>query len=215
MPISTSILELADITAAAVTLDLEADFAGKYAHDQKRIQAQTLRGVVAALGETTSAAIAQVESFVTVADVAADLDATFLQLSDSGGTVGVWIDVDDSGTLIPAGAGALTRDIEVTGVVTGDPANTVAIAVAAAIHADAEFTAAAVGNVVTVTQVTAGIVADGVDGDTLFTTFTVITDGAAVELIPETTLEQSARRQPEDPRETTIIQSRIHGAAGF
>lgn len=126
-------------------------------------------------------AIAQVEIITCVADVSDSLDGTFFQLSDSAGTVGVWIDVDNSGTTIPAGASALDRvgGIEVTGVVTDDTAAAVATAVASAINADSEYTATAVGDTVIVVQATGGDVGDFVDGDTGFTG-TVHTNGSNV-----------------------------------
>lgn len=121
--------------------------------------------------------VAQIETFTTVADVADSLDGTFFQLSDEDGTVGIWIDTDDSGTTIPAGASALDRALEVTTIATNDTAEDVATKVAAVINADSKFSASAVGAVVTVTHATAGAVGDGVDGDTGFTAFTVTTNG--------------------------------------
>lgn len=99
----------------------------------------------------------EITSITTVADVAGSLDGDYFLLHDSGGSVGVWFDVDDNGTVIPAGAAAATRAIEITTVVTGDSANTVATKVAAILNADAQYTATATTNVITVTDVATGL----------------------------------------------------------
>lgn len=133
----------------------------------------------APLGKIRAAggATAQVETFTTRADATDDLDGTFFVLYDEDGSVGVWIDVDDGGTTIPAGAAALSRAIEVTGVVTDDTAADVATAVASAINADSKFVSSGSGAVVTVTHATAGAVADGEDGDATFTAFVTTVNG--------------------------------------
>lgn len=125
--------------------------------------------------------VAQIETFTTVADASDSLDGKYLQLSDEDGTVGFWIDTDNSGTAEPAGSAALDRSVEITTIATDDTDETVATLVAAAINADSKFSAAAVGAVVTVTHATAGAVADGADGaaPTGFTSFTVTTNGTS------------------------------------
>lgn len=210
MPITTTTLELADITAAAATLDKEADAAGSIDHERKRLQAQTLRGVVDALTNEIAAGTAQVETVTTVADVASSLDGTYFQLSDEDGTVSVWIDVGDSGTTIPGGASALDRAIEVTGVVADDSADSVATAVASAIDGDSKFSASAVGSVITVTHATKGDVADGADGDAGFS-FAVTTQGADAS----DALYQTSIREVPEIREETDIHRRIVKEAGF
>jgi len=92
----------------------------------------------------------EISKITTVADVADSLDGKYFLLYDKSGSVGVWIDVDNSGTGAPAGALAAARQIEVTGVVTDDTAAAVAAAVQAAIDADSQFTATVSSNVVTV-----------------------------------------------------------------
>ena len=140
----------------------------------------TITGVLASDDSFNTNNVAQIETFTTRADVADNLDGKWFQLSDEDGTVGVWIDTDDSGTTIPAGAAALDRAIEVTLVATGDTAIAVATAIVTAITADIKFTATNGGgtlSVVTITHATAGAVADGADGDATFTAFTVTTNG--------------------------------------
>jgi len=123
------------------------------------------------------AAVAQIEVFTTIPDVASNLDGTYMQLSDEDGTVGVWIDVGDTGTTIPAGASALDRGLECTGISADDTANAVATAIASTINGDSKFAASAVGPIVTVTHATAGNVGNGAAGTTVFTTFAVSTPG--------------------------------------
>jgi hypothetical protein len=84
-----------------------------------------------------------------VADDSDDLDGTFFTLPDEVGTVGFWIDTDDSGTSAPT-TGA-DRDVEISTIVTDDDDETVASKIAAVINADSKFSAVAVGAVVTVT----------------------------------------------------------------
>lgn len=127
--------------------------------------------------EETTAAVAEISRYTTVADVSASLDATFFILSDDIGTVGFWFDVNDSGTTIPAGASAAARNIEITGVTTNMTAAQVAAVVQAAIDADSKFSATALGADVTVTDATAEARTDGNAGDTGFT-FLALTQGA-------------------------------------
>jgi hypothetical protein len=98
----------------------------------------------------------EVTELRAVADIAASLDGKFFILPDAAGSVGVWIDVDNSGTAAPAGATACTRAIEITTVATGDDAATVAAAIAAALDADAAFSASAAGSLVTITDAAIG-----------------------------------------------------------
>lgn len=127
----------------------------------------------------TDVATAQIETVTCVADVADSLDATFFQLADASGTVGIWIDTDNSGTTIPGGASALDRAIEVTDVVTGDTATAVGAAVASAINADGSYGATADTGVVTITHAATGVRTAGVDGNAGFA-HAVSTVGRAV-----------------------------------
>lgn len=103
-----------------------------------------------------------------VADDNDDLDGTYFVLPDDAGTVGFWIDTDDSGTSAPS-TGA-DRDVEITTIATDDDAETVATKVAAAINADSKFSATASGAVVTVTLAAYGPTSDSFGaGDAGFT----------------------------------------------
>lgn len=90
-------------------------------------------------------------------------------LSDSAGTVGVWIDEDNAGTTIPDEAAACDRAIEITTLVTGDTAAQRATKIAAVLEADAEFTASSSGNLITLTDRATGSRTAAADGDTGFT----------------------------------------------
>lgn len=125
--------------------------------------------------------IEQQYTIKTVTDTSGSLDGLYFVLSDSDGGVAFWIDVDDSGTLIPAGASAEPRAVEITTIATGDVAATVATNVAAAIDADSKFSATASGDVVTVTASAAADIADWADGDTTFT-FTKCQEGGSLDL---------------------------------
>jgi len=102
-------------------------------------------------------------------DSSGSLDRTTFVINDQNGSVGVWIDVDDSGSAIPPDALAADRAIEVTGVSTDDSPGNVAAAVAAALTNDPEFSATAVGSVVTANDAAQGSRADAADVDTGFT----------------------------------------------
>jgi len=121
----------------------------------------------------------EITSITTVADVAGSLDGKYFRINDEDGSVGVWIDVDNNGTSIPGGAAALSRSIEVTGVVTGDSATLVATAVSSAINADAKYVATSVGAVVTITDADQGARTDAIDGNSGFS-FAVTKQGQEV-----------------------------------
>ncbi len=114
----------------------------------------------------------------TAGVTAALLDGTFFEMNDVDGSVGFWIDTDDSGTTIPAGASALDRAVEITGIASGDSANDVATAVRAIINGDSKFTAPAPGaNIIVATHVDLGDLTDSSDGDTGFA-FATISQGS-------------------------------------
>lgn len=106
---------------------------------------------------------------------------TFL-LYDENGSVGVWFDVDNSGTPIPAAALAADRSIEVTTVLSGDSLGTVANKLAAAIDADAAFSAGFASTTVTITDATEGLRTDASDVDTTFSISTH-TQGAQASVV--------------------------------
>jgi uncharacterized phage protein gp47/JayE len=82
------------------------------------------------------------------------LDGKYFIIHDENGSVAVWYDVGDNGT--PEPFHGADRSIRVPGVNAGDSATTVAAATVAVVNPDAFFTASNVGNVVTITNVTAG-----------------------------------------------------------
>lgn len=108
-------------------------------------------------------------SIACVADVSNSLDRTSLILYDQAGSVGVWIDIDNSGSTVPPAALAADRQIEITGVVLDDTDVSVAAAMAAILSADSEFSVIVVGNALTITDVNQGARVDGADVDTGFT----------------------------------------------
>lgn len=101
--------------------------------------------------------LAEITEIDTVADSGGSLDARFFIIFDAAGSVGVWIDVDDSGTSIPAGAAAADRAIEVTGVTTGMSDVDVAIQIASTLNGDPAFTAP-------VPSVATAVITDAADG---------------------------------------------------
>lgn len=130
-----------------------------------------------------------------VADSGGSLNQKYFRIYDSAGSVGVWIDVDNSGSAAPAGVSGDDRTIEVTGVATGDTAAAVATAVAAALDADGQFHAGASDDTVTVYDATGGTRTDAGAGDSGFTV-TVIDQGSALStddiLIGRTATETAA-----------------------
>lgn len=111
----------------------------------------------------------EVVTITCVADSSDSLDGKYLTLYDEAGSVGVWIDTDNSGTTEPAGSQALDRSLEVTGITTDDTAADVASAVATIIDGDSKFSASADGAVITVTLLDPESVSDAVDVNTGFT----------------------------------------------
>lgn len=99
---------------------------------------------------------AEITAIECVADVDASLDAEGVILFDDVGSVAFWIDVDNSGTTIPAWASDADRAIEVTTIAEDDDALTVASKLAVAINADSKFSAIASDDVVAVTDASAG-----------------------------------------------------------
>lgn len=78
-----------------------------------------------------------------VADSGDNLDGKYFIIYDqAGNSYGLWFDIDDSGTTIPAGAAAATYNVEVATVVTDGNAAAVAAAVQGAIDGDATAAAA-------------------------------------------------------------------------
>jgi hypothetical protein len=101
-------------------------------------------------------AISQVQALTFIADSSSSLDQTGAVLYDEDGSVAFWIDVDDSGSTIPAWASAADRAVEVTTIAQDDSANDVAAKMAVAINADSKFSASANAAIVTVANTFAG-----------------------------------------------------------
>jgi hypothetical protein len=146
-----------------------------------KINASALTGIAGVVeAEFSVDEATEVTTITAVADDSDSLDGTSFLLSDQAGTVGFWIDTDNSGTTIPTGANAADRAVEITTIATDDDDETVATKVAAAINADSEFSASADGAVVTVTAADGGAVADAEDaagGEATGFTFAVATQG--------------------------------------
>jgi len=136
---------------------------------------------ISAVGTSVAltAGVAEKSTITTVADVAGSLDGTYFIIYDAAGSVGVWIDVGDSGTTAPAGALAADRQLEVTGVIANDTANDVAAAVRTTINADAAFSASVSSSTITVTDAAVGTRTDIAAGDTGFTVAVTVQGRAA------------------------------------
>ena len=111
------------------------------------------------------------------------INGKWFKMYDINGSVAVWYDVDNSGTLEPIHN--CDRSILINTVVSGDSAATVAAKTASVINADPEFLASALGNVVTVTDINNGNRLNASAGTSGFTV-TVNTQGT--DAIPETIL---------------------------
>jgi hypothetical protein len=130
-------------------------------------------------------AVARVQTVLCVADVEESLSGTFFDIADEDGPVRVWLDVD--GVSAPPEAPTGGRLLEVD-IVEDDSAATVAGKVQTAIHADSKFTATVDTATVTVTNVYAGALADGVDsGDSGFTV-TITTPGT--DAVPQASVPE-------------------------
>lgn len=110
---------------------------------------------------------AEETSIRCVRDISGSLDGKFFILHDRNGSVGVWFDIT-GGTAAPAGALECDRQIEISTVVEDDAAADVAAEIAAALQADAEFTATAFGSLVSVTDAEIGPRTAAEAGDTGF-----------------------------------------------
>lgn len=121
------------------------------------------------IADVVTPAIAEVSSITTVADVSASLDALYFVLYDSAGSVAFWYDIDNSGTVAPAGALSADRNVEISTVNSDDDEFNVASKTQAVIDADSEFGASVASNVITVTNAVGGVVANSSAGDSGFT----------------------------------------------
>ncbi|MCH8136959.1 MAG: hypothetical protein IIB77_13355, partial [Proteobacteria bacterium] len=113
------------------------------------------------------------------------LDGKFFTLSDDVGTVAFWFDVDDSGTTVPAGAGAKDRNVEVTTINAGDSDSVVATKLRVAIEADAKFSAVVATNKVQAEASTNGPKDDAVAEDSGFVMVVLIQGSTLVDNVDE------------------------------
>ena len=120
------------------------------------------------LKQNGATGVKEITEIIAVADIGGSLDAQYFTLQDDIGTVGFWIDVDNSGTTTP-GTGA-AREVEITTITTGMTAAQVGTVVYTAIIADAKFEAGTDSGDgrFRVQSSTTGTKTDGVDGDTGF-----------------------------------------------
>lgn len=105
------------------------------------------------------------------------LDGKGFILYDTAGSVGCWIDVDDSGTTIPAWAAACDRAIEIITIVTGNDAAAIGLALRTKLALDAQYGTSGTGINCIVTDAANGARIAAVDVDSGFT-ITRTTEGA-------------------------------------
>jgi hypothetical protein len=132
-----------------------------------------------AVAANGSDAVAGVYYIDVVADAAGSLDAKHFLLYDGAGSVAFWFDHDGGNASPPASAISAARAVRITTLANGDTRVAVAAAIATAISADGQFTAAveSEGDRVVVTYATAGAHGAATAGDSGFT-MTVGTAGA-------------------------------------
>jgi hypothetical protein len=111
----------------------------------------------------------EITRIIATRDEFSSLDGKYFVLYDDVGSVAFWIDVDDSGTTIPAGASGANRAIEITTIVENDDPNAVASKIQAVIDADSKFSAVVSDNRITVTDATIGPRSDAEEQDSTFT----------------------------------------------
>lgn len=88
---------------------------------------------------------------------AGDDTAVGFRLSDDAGTVGVWVDLDNAGAVVPSQAAACARQIEITTITTGMTAAQKAAAIAAVLAADGAWASADVsGSLITLVDASVG-----------------------------------------------------------
>lgn len=117
----------------------------------------------------------EITDFTAEGDTAGSLDGEHVVLEDRNGVVWPWFDVDDAGNAPTVTTERLIR----VPIVTGDANTVVAAALAAALEADSEFSAVAVGAVVTVTDLHIGTRTDATNGDTGWATGPSVTQQGA------------------------------------
>lgn len=118
-------------------------------------------------------------------DAISSLHQRFFIMYDQAGSVGVWIDIDNSGASVPAGAGAADRQIAVTSIAAGDIASEVANKLASAIGADSQFSGSASSNELVVEDANFGERDDAVAGDSGFIVNVLVQGSTLVNNVDE------------------------------
>jgi hypothetical protein len=163
-------IEVTTVTSGMTAKDVAGVLATKLHADSKYASTSALSIVTvtdADAGARTNIAAGDTGFTVAVTTGGANADslnATYFKVSDDAGTVGFWFDVDNSGSSEPGGSASLDRDVEITTIVTGDSASTVATKLAAVVNADSKFGATASDTTVTITDASQGVRVDGADG---------------------------------------------------
>jgi hypothetical protein len=117
------------------------------------------------LAQQAVVGVAQVVEITAVADVAGSLDSTHFLISSPSTDYYVWLNVDAGGT-DPEVAGRTGIEVAIS---EGDSAADVATAVAAALDAESDFSAGAVGALITATCAAEGAASAPGAGDSGFT----------------------------------------------
>lgn len=136
-----------------------------------------------------TAAVKEEGTIDTTGSTGAGLDGTFFNLPEGpdavANGVAFWVDTDNSGTTIPAGASTIVsgggRAVEITTILAGDAPAAIATKIATAILADAGFDLGSeVVNLISYRNAVAGVSADGADGaQATGFVFAITTQGAA------------------------------------
>lgn len=189
--VKTALENLVNIDLVAVSGDFANDFSTEFQGNNAEMDVSLLE-VVTNLLESK-----EKSSIQCVADVSESLDRKYILLQDGAGSVAFWIDVDDSGSSIPAGAAGADRAVEVTTIAENDSANDVATKMFAAIDADSEFDCSnLVGDTFEVESNSAGERTDFADGDSTFT-FTKLNEGYSAGNLPVTITESTKGVEPQ------------------
>lgn len=134
----------------------------------------------------------EITLFIATRDQFSDLDTKYVIIYDDVGSVAVWFDVDNNGSIEPA-HGA-NRSIKVSGVLSNDDPNAVAIAFNNAVNSDSKFSSTVLNNRITVTSIGIGERVDASKGTTLFDV-SVIQQGRSTDATGLVDIKNSSIRQ--------------------
>jgi len=184
--------EITKFTTGTITVPDEKDIPEDAASYSLNIDSVTeggkLKGVpndtFATVGGFQSGAQPEITSVICVADSSDSLNGKYFDIYGAGGKTEVWIDTDNSGTSAPSGSGSYAQTIEVTEIETDDTANSVAIAVAAAVDDHANFSCKVLSNEIIITDGANATRVDASAGDSGFTVST--TDQGSTGVSPIT-----------------------------